>query len=134
MTPTSPLRGMAVVRRVVGVAAVVAFGVWLAGPRPGGQAGVNHADGPAVLYELSFPEPEHRWMQVTVTVGVEEQRCAELRTEGALIRVCQVRGQLPARPAERSRTSRGTPRGPARRVGWPTAGQLPPLGPNRSQV
>ena len=67
MTPTSPLRGMAVVRRVVGVAAVVAFGVWLAGPRPGGQAGVNHADGPAVLYELSFPEPEHRWMQVEVT-------------------------------------------------------------------
>ncbi|MEE2613167.1 MAG: PDZ domain-containing protein [Acidobacteriota bacterium] len=69
MTPTSPLRGMAVVRRVVGVAAVVAFGVWLAGPRPGGQAGVNHADGPAVLYELSFPEPEHRWMQVEVTAG-----------------------------------------------------------------
>ena len=69
MTPTSPLRGMAVARRVVGVAAVVAFGVWLAGPRPGGQAGVNHADGPAVLYELSFPEPEHRWMQVEVTAG-----------------------------------------------------------------
>ena len=69
MTPPSPLRGMAVVRRVVGVAAVVAFGVWLAGPRPGGQAGVNHADGPAVVYELSFPEPEHRWMQVEVTAG-----------------------------------------------------------------
>ena len=69
MTPTSPLRGMAVARRVVGVAAVVAFGVWLAGPRPGGQAGVNHADGPAVVYELSFPEPEQRWMQVEVTAG-----------------------------------------------------------------
>ena len=60
---------MAVARRVVGVAAVVACGVFLLGPRPGGQAGANQADSRAVLYELSFPEPEHRWMQVTVTVG-----------------------------------------------------------------
>ena len=60
---------MAIARRVAGVAAVVAFGVLLLGPRPGGQAGVNHADGPVVLYALSFPEPEHRWMQVEVTVG-----------------------------------------------------------------
>ena len=60
---------MAVALRIAGVAAVVAFGVLLLGPRPDGQIGVNHADGSKVLYELSFPEPEHRWMQVEVTVG-----------------------------------------------------------------
>jgi len=69
MTPPPSLRGMAVACRVAGVAAVVAFGVLLLEPRPGGQTGANHADRSAVLYELSFPEPEHRWMQVEVTVG-----------------------------------------------------------------
>lgn len=67
MTPTRPPRDRALARRVAGVAAVVAVGVALLGPRPGGQAG-GHALDP-VLYELSFPEPEHRWMQVEVTVG-----------------------------------------------------------------
>jgi predicted metalloprotease with PDZ domain len=60
---------MAIARRVVGAAAVVAIGLWLQGPRPAGQVGVSHADGPAVLYDLRFPEPEHRWMLVEVTVG-----------------------------------------------------------------
>ena len=60
---------MAIARRVAGVVAVVAIGLWLRGPRPAGQVGVSHADGPAVLYDLSFPEPEHRWMLVEVTVG-----------------------------------------------------------------
>ena len=60
---------MAIARRVAGVAAVVAFGLLLRGPRPVGQVGVSHADGPAVLYELRFPEPEHRWMLVEVTIG-----------------------------------------------------------------
>ncbi len=69
MTPTPLQRGMAVARRVASVAAVVAFGMLLLGPRPGGQTRANHADGSAVLYELSFPEPEHRWMQVEVTIG-----------------------------------------------------------------
>ena len=50
------------------MALVVVFALFL-GPRTGGQAGVNDAQGPAVLYELSFPEAEHRWMQVEVTVG-----------------------------------------------------------------
>ena len=67
MTATRPPRGIAVALRVAGVAAVVAVGVWLQGPRPGGQTGVNALG--SVLYELSFPEPEHRWMQVEVTVG-----------------------------------------------------------------
>ena len=69
MTPPPPQRGLAVARRAASVAAVVAVGVLLLGPRPGGQTGANHADGSAVLYELSFPAPEHRWMQVEVTVG-----------------------------------------------------------------
>ena len=69
MTPTPPFRRMAVACRVAGVAAVVAVGALSLGPRAGGQAGVSHADGPAVRYELSFPEPEHRWMQVEITVG-----------------------------------------------------------------
>ena len=67
MTPTGPPRDLAGARRVAAVAAVVAVGVVLLAPRPGGQTGAN-ALGP-VLYELSFPEPEHRWMQVEVTVG-----------------------------------------------------------------
>ena len=69
MTPPPPQRGLAVARRAASVAAVVAVGVLLLGPRPGGQTGANHADGSAVLYELSFPAPEHRWMQVEVTVS-----------------------------------------------------------------
>ena len=69
MTPPPPQRGLAVARRAASVAAVVAVGVLLLGPRPGGQTGANHADDSAVLYELSFPAPEHRWMQVEVTVG-----------------------------------------------------------------
>ena len=69
MTPPPPQRGLAVARRAASVAAVVAVGVLLLGPRAGGQTGANHADGSAVLYELSFPAPEHRWMQVEVTVG-----------------------------------------------------------------
>lgn len=69
MTPPPPQRGLAVARRAASVAAVVAVGVLLLGPRPGGQTGANYADGSAVLYELSFPAPEHRWMQVEVTVG-----------------------------------------------------------------
>ena len=60
---------MAIARRVAGVVAMVAFGLLLRGPRPVGQVGVNHADGPAVLYELKFPEPEHRWMLVEITAG-----------------------------------------------------------------
>ena len=60
---------MAVARRVAGVAVVVGVGIGLLAPRTGGQAEVDHAAGPAVLYELSFPEPEHRWMQVAVTLG-----------------------------------------------------------------
>jgi predicted metalloprotease with PDZ domain len=45
---------------VLGVVAL-----WV-GPRIGGQTG---ADDPTVLYELTFPEPEHRWMQVEMTLG-----------------------------------------------------------------
>ena len=60
---------MAVARRVAGVAAVVGVGILQLGPRAGGQAVMNDANGPAVLYELSFPEAEHRWMQVEVTVA-----------------------------------------------------------------
>ena len=59
---------MVTTRRVAGMAVVVAIALSL-GPRTGGQPGVNDALGPAVLYELSFPEAEHRWMQVEVTVG-----------------------------------------------------------------
>ena len=60
---------MAVARRVAGVAAVVGIGILQLAPRAGGQAGLNDANGPVVLYELSFPEAEHRWMQVEVTVA-----------------------------------------------------------------
>ena len=67
MTPTP--HGMAVARRVAGVAVVLGVGISLLASRTGGQVEVDHADGPAVLYELSFPEPEHRWMQVAVTLG-----------------------------------------------------------------
>ena len=69
MTATRTPHPRAVACRIAGVAVVVGVGVWFLEPRSGGQAGVDHADGPAVLYELSFPEPEHRWMQVAVTVG-----------------------------------------------------------------
>ena len=48
-------------------AALAACGSLLVSPA-GGQAGPASTDGPAVLYELSFPDPEHRWMQVEVTV------------------------------------------------------------------
>ncbi len=55
--------------RVGALAAVLVASVsWLVSPA-GGQAGTALSDAPAVLYELSFPEPEHRWMQVEVTIG-----------------------------------------------------------------
>ena len=61
--------GSAVALRVAGVVMVLGVvALWL-GPRTGGQVGVAGADGPAVLYELSFPEPEHRWMQVEMPLG-----------------------------------------------------------------
>ena len=50
-------------------AALIALGLaaaWFM-PRAGGQTGVAGA-GPPVSYELRFPEPEHRWMEVAVTV------------------------------------------------------------------
>ncbi len=62
-------RGAKLALRGAVVAAVVGVGVSFLGPRPGGQVATIPADGPAVLYELSFPEPEHRWMQIEVTVG-----------------------------------------------------------------
>ena len=34
----------------------------------GGQTGAAGAEGPPVAYELSFPEPQHRWMEVAVTL------------------------------------------------------------------
>ena len=61
--------------RIVGLrgAALIALALsaaWFM-PRAGGQTGVagqTGADGPPVRYELRFPEPEHRWMEVAVTV------------------------------------------------------------------
>ena len=62
-------RGMRVALRVAGAAVLLGVcAVWLV-PRPGGQTRVAGADGPPVRYELSFPEPEHRWMQVEMTLG-----------------------------------------------------------------
>ena len=55
--------------RSLAVAVAVALGVVFLGPRPGSQTATSGADGPVVLYELSLPAPEHRWMQVAVTVG-----------------------------------------------------------------
>ena len=60
---------MSVALRIAGVAAVLGVcALWLV-PRTGGQTGVAGADGPPVVYELTFPEPQHRWMQVEVTIG-----------------------------------------------------------------
>ncbi len=69
--------------RVAGVAMVLGVvALWL-GPRTGGQGGVADADGPAVRYELSFPEPEHRWMQVEMTVGALPAEPLSLRMSTA---------------------------------------------------
>jgi hypothetical protein len=43
-------------------------------------ASVLPADGPTIEYELSFPAPEHRWMQVQATFSdVPRGRPLELR-------------------------------------------------------
>ena len=59
---------MSAALRVGAVAAVLAVCGSLRPPPTGGQT-VAATDGPTVLYELSFPEPEHRWMQVEATIG-----------------------------------------------------------------
>ena len=69
MTLARTPRGVLVACRIAGMAVVLGLWGLLPGTRTGGQAGVASADGPAVLYELSFPEPEHRWMQVEVTLS-----------------------------------------------------------------
>ncbi|MDP6582183.1 MAG: PDZ domain-containing protein [Vicinamibacterales bacterium] len=61
--------GSAVALRVAGVVMVLGVVALWPGPRAGGQGEVAGADGPAVLYELTFPEPEHRWLQVEMTMG-----------------------------------------------------------------
>ena len=68
-TPGRRPHGVALAVRSVAVAVAVALGVVFLGPRPGSQTATSGADGPVVLYELSLPAPEHRWMQVAVTVG-----------------------------------------------------------------
>ena len=59
-------RGVAL--RLGGVAALSgACLLWLV-PQTGGQTPSVTSSKPSVLYEISFPEPEHRWMLVTLTV------------------------------------------------------------------
>ena len=65
--PTRWRRGPAAALRVAGIATVVVCGVLFFGRHLGGQTAVSPANGPAVLYELSLPAPEHRWMQVEIT-------------------------------------------------------------------
>ena len=59
--------GWIVVLRAAGLIALGLSAVWFM-PRTGGQTGVAGIEGPPVGYELRFPEPEHRWMEVAVTV------------------------------------------------------------------
>ena len=58
-SPSAVLRGG-------GVAVALALCTAWAIPPTGGQSSTG-ADAPPVLYEVSFPEPEHQWMQVVVT-------------------------------------------------------------------
>lgn len=53
--------------RAAGLMALGLAAAWLM-PCTGGQTGGTAADGPAVAYELRFPRPQHRWMEVAVTV------------------------------------------------------------------
>ena len=69
-SPAPPHRldvGSVMVRVGLLAAILAGGGSWLACPA-GGQTGAVATGGPAVRYALSFPEPEHRWMQVEVTV------------------------------------------------------------------
>ena len=59
--------GGIVVLRAAGLAAVALAAAWFM-PRTGGQTGVAGVEGEAVRYELRFPEPQHRWMEVEVTL------------------------------------------------------------------
>ncbi|MEE2637777.1 MAG: PDZ domain-containing protein [Acidobacteriota bacterium] len=56
----------AVVLRMGGLAVAGLALVWLA-PRMGGQVAPPETDPTTVHYALSFPEPEHRWMHVSMT-------------------------------------------------------------------
>ncbi len=64
--------GRMVALRAAGLLALGLAAAWLM-PRPGGQAGVAGqgaagAAGAPVRYELRFPRPQQRWMEVAVTV------------------------------------------------------------------
>ena len=61
-------RGIVIWSRVVVlVGALSVCALWL-GAQSGGQTTSGGPDDSSVSYVLSFPEPEHRWMQVDVTV------------------------------------------------------------------
>ena len=66
--------GRIVALRAAGLIALGLSAAWFM-PRTGGQTGVAGGqtgavgvEGPPVAYELRFPEPQHRWMAVAVTV------------------------------------------------------------------
>ena len=65
---TSQLRGPFAFRLAGAAALAAGCLIWLV-PRTGGQAPSTLGAEPAVRYELSFPEPEQRWMQVTLTAN-----------------------------------------------------------------
>ncbi len=59
--------GGIVALRAAGLIALGLAAAWFM-PRAGGQTGVDGGEGPSVAYELRFPEPAHRWMEVAVTL------------------------------------------------------------------
>ena len=67
--------GRIVLLRLAGLVALGLAAAWFmarAGGQTGaagGQTGAVGAEGAPVAYELSFPEPQHRWMEVAVTLS-----------------------------------------------------------------
>lgn len=59
--------GRMVAARAAGLTALALLAAWFM-PRTGGQTGTAGGEGPPVSYELRFPEPQHRWMEVEVTL------------------------------------------------------------------
>lgn len=62
---TSPPRTAAALQGGVAVLLLILGGVWALHAR--GAQPESRADDTSVSYEFRFPEPEHRWMQVTIT-------------------------------------------------------------------